>query len=122
MSDNEEKLVRTAFRFGAVRRAEVAAGAAAAASARALRPAVSACVAGRATGGVCEIANDNAPGQLVLSGSRAAIDAACEHGRGARQDDPLGCRRCHRNRHLALASALLFVISDCSFDGIFSQD
>jgi [acyl-carrier-protein] S-malonyltransferase len=38
-----------------------------------------ACVAGRATGGVCEIANDNAPGQLVLSGSKAAIDAACEH-------------------------------------------
>ena len=38
-----------------------------------------ACAAGRATGGVCEIANDNAPGQLVLSGSKAAIDAACEH-------------------------------------------
>jgi [acyl-carrier-protein] S-malonyltransferase len=37
--------------------------------------------AGRATGGACEIANDNAPGQLVLSGSRAAIDAACEHAR-----------------------------------------
>jgi len=36
-----------------------------------------ACEAGRAAGGACELANDNAPGQLVLSGSRAAIDAAC---------------------------------------------
>ncbi len=37
-----------------------------------------ACAAGRDAGGVCELANDNAPGQLVLSGSKAAIDAACE--------------------------------------------
>lgn len=37
-----------------------------------------ACAAARETGGVCELANDNAPGQLVLSGSKAAIDAACE--------------------------------------------
>jgi len=37
-----------------------------------------ACAAGREAGGVCELANDNAPGQLVLSGSKAAIDAACE--------------------------------------------
>ncbi|WP_375210065.1 ACP S-malonyltransferase [Hyphomonas jannaschiana] len=37
-----------------------------------------ACAAGRETGGACELANDNAPGQLVLSGSKAAIDAACE--------------------------------------------
>lgn len=36
-----------------------------------------ACAAGRQAGGVCELANDNAPGQLVLSGSKAAIDAAC---------------------------------------------
>jgi [acyl-carrier-protein] S-malonyltransferase len=35
-----------------------------------------ACAAGRATGGVCDIANDNAPGQLVISGTKAAIDAA----------------------------------------------
>ncbi len=35
-----------------------------------------ACAAGRATGGVCDIANDNAPGQLVISGAKAAIDAA----------------------------------------------
>lgn len=42
-----------------------------------------ACAVGRATGGVCEIANDNAPGQLVISGSRAAVEAACEHARAA---------------------------------------
>ncbi|NBC21068.1 MAG: ACP S-malonyltransferase [Alphaproteobacteria bacterium] len=42
-----------------------------------------ACTAGRATGGVCEIANDNAPGQLVLSGSQAAVGAACEDARAA---------------------------------------
>jgi [acyl-carrier-protein] S-malonyltransferase len=35
-----------------------------------------ACAAGRAAGAACEIANDNAPGQLVISGSKAAIDAA----------------------------------------------
>ncbi len=35
-----------------------------------------AAAAGRASGGVCDIANDNAPGQLVLSGDKAAIDAA----------------------------------------------
>ena len=44
-----------------------------------LDQAEAACEAGRATGGVCEIANDNAPGQLVLSGTKAAIDTACEH-------------------------------------------
>lgn len=38
--------------------------------------AAAACEAGRAAGGVCEIANDNAPGQLVISGSRQAVDAA----------------------------------------------
>lgn len=37
-----------------------------------------ACAAGRETGGACELANDNAPGQLVLSGSKAAINVACE--------------------------------------------
>lgn len=35
-----------------------------------------ACRAGQDAGGVCEIANDNAPGQLVISGSRAGVDAA----------------------------------------------
>ena len=38
-----------------------------------------ACAAGREAGGVCEIANDNAPGQLVISGAKAAIDAAIAH-------------------------------------------
>lgn len=36
-----------------------------------------ACEAGRAEGGICEIANDNAIGQIVLSGTKAAIDIAC---------------------------------------------
>ena len=40
-----------------------------------------ACEAGRASGGVCDIANDNAPGQLVISGSKAAVDAACAFAR-----------------------------------------
>jgi len=31
-----------------------------------------------ATGGVCVVANDNAPGQVVISGSKAAIDLAPE--------------------------------------------
>ncbi|WP_304072310.1 ACP S-malonyltransferase [Maricaulis maris] len=35
-----------------------------------------AAVAAGATAGVCAIANDNAPGQIVISGSTAAIDAA----------------------------------------------
>ncbi len=47
--------------------------------------ALAACEAGvKAAGGVCEVANDNAPGQLVLSGTSGAIEAACvfarEHG------------------------------------------
>lgn len=42
-----------------------------------------ACEAGSAAGGICEIANDNAPGQLVLSGSKAAIEAACVHAKEA---------------------------------------
>jgi len=50
-----------------------------------------ACRAGAAAGGVCEIANDNAPGQLVLSGSRAAIEAACDWARsnGVKKAVPL---------------------------------
>ena len=30
-----------------------------------------------AGGGVCEIANDNAPGQVVISGAKAAVEAVC---------------------------------------------
>jgi len=33
--------------------------------------------AAEAEGGVCELANDNAEGQVVLSGSRAAVERAC---------------------------------------------
>lgn len=33
--------------------------------------------------GICEIANDNAPGQIVLSGSQAAVAAACAAAREA---------------------------------------
>lgn len=42
-----------------------------------------ACAAGRQAGGICEIANDNAPGQLVISGTKAAVDAACAQARAA---------------------------------------
>ena len=50
-----------------------------------------ACEAGREGGGVCEIANDNAPGQLVLSGTSGAIDAACAFARqnGVKKAMPL---------------------------------
>ncbi len=44
-----------------------------------------------ATHGVCEIANDNAPGQIVISGEADAIDIACElaKARGAKRALPL---------------------------------
>ncbi|MEO0983828.1 MAG: ACP S-malonyltransferase, partial [Pseudomonadota bacterium] len=46
-----------------------------------IEQAESACAA---AGGICEIANDNAPGQVVVSGAKAAVDTACawarEHG------------------------------------------
>lgn len=42
-----------------------------------------ACEAGRESGGVCEIANDNAPGQLVISGSTKAVSVACEHAKNS---------------------------------------
>lgn len=47
--------------------------------------------AGAARDGVCEIANDNAPGQTVLSGDAAAIGRAAEaaKARGARRVVPL---------------------------------
>lgn len=56
-----------------------------------LEQAEAACEAGRAGGGVCEIANDNAPGQLVLSGTAGAIEAACVHARenGVKKAVPL---------------------------------
>ena len=40
-----------------------------------------------AAAGVCEVANDNAPGQCVVSGTRAAVEAAIIHARarGARK-------------------------------------
>lgn len=51
-----------------------------------------ACEAGMATGsGTCEIANDNAPGQIVLSGNAEAIEAACVFARenGVKKAVPL---------------------------------
>lgn len=38
--------------------------------------AIALCELGRADGGVCEIANDNAPGQIVISGTKAAVELA----------------------------------------------
>lgn len=32
--------------------------------------------------GVCEIANDNAPGQIVISGAKARVEAVCEKAKG----------------------------------------
>ncbi len=40
------------------------------------------CVIGR-TMGICEIANDNAPGQIVISGSKQGIDIACSKAKEA---------------------------------------
>lgn len=54
--------------------------------------ALAACKAGiDAAGGVCEVANDNAPGQLVLSGTSAAIEVACAFARenGVKKAVPL---------------------------------
>lgn len=51
-----------------------------------------ACDAGMAAAdGTCEIANDNAPGQIVLSGAAAAIEAACVFARenGVKKAVPL---------------------------------
>ncbi len=44
-----------------------------------IEQAEAACAAGRETGGACDIANDNAPGQLVISGRKDAVEAACAH-------------------------------------------
>jgi [acyl-carrier-protein] S-malonyltransferase len=47
--------------------------------------------ANSATGLVCQVANDNAPGQVVISGAKAAIDKAAEIGKdyGVRRAIPL---------------------------------
>lgn len=47
--------------------------------------------ASSATGLVCQVANDNAPGQVVISGAKAAIDRAAEIGKdhGVRRAVPL---------------------------------
>lgn len=44
-----------------------------------IEQAVEAC---KQTDGVCELANDNAPGQVVISGAKAAVEAAAEWARG----------------------------------------
>ena len=53
--------------------------------------AVAAACAEAAEGGVCQIANDNGGGQLVISGSRTQVDRACEllKERGAKRAIPL---------------------------------
>lgn len=42
-----------------------------------------ACAEGEKAGGKCQIANDNAPGQIVISGHAAAVEAACEAAKAA---------------------------------------
>ena len=48
-------------------------------------------LAGLAGDGVCEIANDNAPGQVVISGQKSAVDAAADalKAKGAKRVLPL---------------------------------
>jgi [acyl-carrier-protein] S-malonyltransferase len=50
-----------------------------------------ACAEAAAQGGVCVVANDNAPGQVVISGSKAAVERAGEiaKARGAKRAVPL---------------------------------
>ncbi len=65
---------------GEAMQAAVPAGAGAMAAVLGLAPEVALAVAAEAeaaTGGVCELANDNADGQAVLSGDKAAVEAAC---------------------------------------------
>ena len=54
-------------------------------------PALEEVVAAAAQGQVCDIANDNAPGQIVISGHKAAVERAMElaKGRGAKRALPL---------------------------------
>lgn len=53
--------------------------------------AVAAACAEAASGGVCQVANDNGGGQIVISGSRKQVDRACEllKERGAKRAIPL---------------------------------
>lgn len=65
---------------GEAMQAAVPAGAGAMAAVLGLSPEVAEAVAAAAeaaTGGVCELANDNADGQAVLSGDAGAVEAAC---------------------------------------------
>jgi [acyl-carrier-protein] S-malonyltransferase len=50
-----------------------------------------ACAEAAAQGGICVVANDNAPGQVVISGSKAAVERAGEiaKAKGAKRAVPL---------------------------------
>lgn len=77
---------------GNAMQAAVPAGEGAMAAIIGLEPdAVAAACAEAASGGVCQVANDNGGGQIVISGSRALVDRACEmlRERGAKRAIPL---------------------------------
>ena len=74
-----------------------------------------ACAAGRAEGGVCDIANDNAPGQIVISGHKGAVEAARAAARdaGVKKAVPLSVSAPF---HRALMAAAADVMRDALAD------
>ena len=57
----------------------------------------------------CDIANDNAPGQVVISGTKAAIDAACIRAKelGAKRALPLNVSAAFHSRYMQPAAHVM---------------